>query len=64
MNGKTFVSVTEGDLFGGKGEQLIINVDHIVWTSKKNKNILLSDGNKIYLTEESFTKLESILQPI
>lgn len=64
MNGKTFVSVSESDFFGGKAEELIINVDHIVWMNKKEKNILLSDGYKIYLTEESFNKLESILEPI
>ena len=64
MNGKTFVSVSESDLFGAKAEKLIINVDHIIWMNKKDKNILLSDGYKVYLTEESFDKLESILQPI
>ena len=67
MNGKTFVSVSESDLFGAKAEKLIINVinvDHIIWMNKKDKNILLSDGYKVYLTEESFDKIESILQPI
>ena len=64
MNGKTFVSVSESDLFGAKAEELIINVDHIIWMNKKDKNILLSDGYKVYLTEESLDKLESILQPI
>ena len=64
MNGKTFVSVSESDLFGAKAEELIINVDHIIWMNKKDKNILLSDGYKVYLAEESLDKLESILQPI
>lgn len=64
MNGKTFVSVSESDLFGAKAEKLIINVDHIIWMNKKDKNTLLSDGYKVYLTEESFDKIESILQPI
>jgi hypothetical protein len=64
MNGKTFVSITEDGLFDGKGEDLIINVDHIILVNKKDKDILLSNGSRIYLAEESFTKLESILQPI
>lgn len=64
MNGKIFISVSESDLFGVKDEELIINVDHIILVNKKDKSILFSDGNKNYLTEESFTKLESILQPI
>lgn len=64
MNGKTFVSVSESDLFGVKAEELIINVDHIIWINKKDRHILLSDGNRIYLTDENLNKLESILQPI
>ena len=51
MNGKTFVSVSESDLFGVKAEELIINVDHIILVNKKDKSILFSDGNKNYLTK-------------
>lgn len=51
MNGKTFVSVSESDLFGVKDEELIINVDHIILVNKKDKSILFFDGNKNYLTK-------------
>ena len=43
MNGKTFVSVSESDLFGVKAEELMINVDHIILVNKKDKSILFSD---------------------
>ena len=36
MNGKTFVSVSDSDLFGVKDEELIINVDHIILVNKKS----------------------------
>lgn len=62
MNGKTFISLPENDCY--TEDSLIINVDHIVWVNKKERYILLSDGNRIYLTDENLNKLESILQPI
>lgn len=62
MNGKTFISLPENDCY--TEDSLIINVDYIVWVNKKERYILLSDGNRIYLTDENLNKLESILQPI
>jgi len=62
MNGKTFISLPESDCY--TEDNLIINVDHIIWINKKDRHILLSDGNRIYLADENLNKLESILQPI
>ena len=62
MNGKTFISLPENNCYAE--DNLIINVDHIIWINKKDRHILLSDGNRIYLTDENLNKLESILQPI
>ena len=54
MNGKTFISLPESDCY--TEDNLIINVDHIIWINKKDRHILLSDGNRIYLTDENLNK--------
>ena len=63
MKEKQFVSVKrEG--FSGEEEELYVNLKYILWFSKSEKMIALSDGRHVRLADESAEKLESILQSI